>query len=182
MARTEAENSLRTSQQYTPQYLQLGERAEHYAGERFWEYYAVFGVHRDSDTIARSNFAVILRELGIANPADAPNYDADEPAPVIVTRASHWAVGWIDTIRVHQDAGEVVRTADALRVKLEDYPILDEDHYSVLEWEETAEYWANCSVRERVDYLQRAGQCIFAARRAELPQDDNGRLFELLTR
>jgi len=43
------------------------------------------------------------------------------------------------------------------------------------------ECWERMSVADRVHELQRAGLCIFAARRDELPQDDTGSLRDSLT-
>ncbi len=62
-----------------------------------------------------------------------------------------------------------------------DYPVVDEDDWSMLEYDEACEYWERMSVRERADYCERAGISIFAARRHYLPQDDRGALYELLT-
>ena len=145
------------------------------------EYFVAYGQHRDSDSVTRSNFRSILSQLG------------GESETVLVLRDSHWAVGWVEAIYVHESNTVRCEIADKIREALEDYPLVDESDHSELEWNEAADYWASCSVRERVDWITRANTYneytrvshpipVFAARRAELPDDDNGRLFELLTR
>lgn len=134
------------------------------------EYFVVLGQHRESNTIDRSNFQCALDALG------------GESDTVFVLRDSHFLVGWVETIYIHPSDTVACDTADRLLARLENYPILDEMHHSDLEWTETSEYWQRMSVRERMEWLQRADLCIFAARRSELPDDPNGRLFELLTR
>ena len=54
--------------------------------------------------------------------------------------------------------------------------LLDEMDWSEREWNAACGVWEQASVRDRMDYCKRAGVSIFAARRAELPQDDNGSL------
>lgn len=175
-----------------PQHLHPYERPQHYAGATFEDTYTVYAVHRDSDSITRSNWRVLLRTCGFSaeRKADgeirtnAPNAEDDGTLsdPIVVTRARHWAVGWIDTLRVRFDADPtLIARLDRLIGKLEDYPILDEDDHSELEWSEACAYWEQMSVRDRVEYLQDARLSIFAARRAELPDDPHGRLFERLT-
>jgi hypothetical protein len=67
-------------------------------------------------------------------------------------------------------------------VVIEDYPALDDDAWSNLEYEEACETWASWSVRERASEIKRLdpGCSIFAARREELPQDDSGILYDML--
>ena len=54
--------------------------------------------------------------------------------------------------------------------KLDDYPVLDEDHYSELEWYEAQEYWDQSSLRDRIEMCVSAGLSGFAARR-EMPYE-----------
>lgn len=126
--------------------------------------------NRDSGTLEQSNWDVFLREMG------------GESDTVQVHRFGHWACGWFEVIVIDPADTAAVLSALQMQTALEDYPILDDDHFSEAELNAAIEYWQRMSVSERVSYLQRADQCIFAARRAELPDDDNGRLLELLTR
>lgn len=141
---------------------------------------------RDSDTLERSNWECIGRDMG-AQAWDAPIYsdefnEAWRTRPnVYHWRAGHWACGWMEYMMVRSDAPDnVLRDAGETVSALADYPIYSEDHFSELEWTEACELWERSSVAGRVDYLQRAGLCIFAARRDEMPQDDRGALLELL--
>lgn len=133
--------------------------------------------HRDSDALTRSNYRVAVRRLlkaaGLEQfPSDA---DEDESVPVYDWRASHWAVGWVEYLMVRPDAPEAVRAeAQAIADALADYPVLDEDDWSELEYAEAAAYWASCSVRHRAELIRESGSTasLFAARRAELPEGD----------
>ena len=157
-----------TTKEY--EHISRYEVPSHYFGKHWHEYFTVYGIHRDSDALARSNFTCILRELG------------GESDTVIVTRASHWAVGWIDTIRVHQDDTARLQLADNIMGELEDYPVVDEDHFSELEYTEACDYWERSSVADRVEAIQssRSDVSVFAARRPDLPSDDNGALMDYL--
>lgn len=129
-------------------------------GASWPEYYVFLGRTRDSDALSRSNFQSALRLLGGEN----------DPG-VLVVRESHWAVGWVEWIAIHESWDETLEKANTIADKLEDYPVVDENDWSEMEFEEACESWEGMSVRERVEMLQEYGLCIFAARRAELPQD-----------
>jgi hypothetical protein len=91
------------------------------------EYFVGVGQHRDSDCLARSNFRSMLRLLG------------GESDTVLVLRDSHWAVGWVETIYIHESNAAALQTADEILTALEDYPVVDESDYSELEWETAGE-------------------------------------------
>jgi hypothetical protein len=144
-------------------------RPAHYIGAEWHEHYSAgVGQSLDSDCLERSNFAVMLAELG------------GESDTVIVVRESHWAVGWVEWIAIHETDTAALAIADAACGRLEDYPILDEDDWSGREWNAACETWERASLRDRIEYCGRAGISIFAARRDEVPQDDQGHLQELL--
>ena len=123
---------------------------------------------RDSDCLEQSNFAVMLAALG------------GETEKVVVVRESHWAVGWVEWIAIHEADTAALKIADGQCERLTNYPILDEDDFGEREFEAQCETWANAGLQGRMEYCRRAGISIFAARREELPEDDNGRLGELL--
>lgn len=133
---------------------------------------------RDSEVLERSNFRSFLRAMG------------GESDTVQVHRFGHWGPGWFEIILIDPRDEKAVATAQEIEDGLADYPIVDESDYSDLEFEETCDYWAHMSVRERVDYITRANDRasaewqipVFAARRDELPEDPAGRLWEELTR
>ena len=93
-----------------------------YWGEhRGW--YSVFGRGRDTSAEGRSNFAVLLARLG------------GEGATVAVDRLSHWAVGWVEVLLVKPTDHKALRIAIKAARELDNYPILDEEHYSALRYE-----------------------------------------------
>lgn len=139
-----------------------------YAGAEWPEYFVFLSQHRDSDSVTRSNFIRGLELLG------------GESETVQIVRENHWAVGWIEWIAIHESDASSLTQADELACAIEDYPIIDEDHHSELEWNEAADYWARLRVRDRAEYCERAGLSIFSARRDYLPSDDTGSLLELL--
>ena len=108
----------------------------------------------------------------------------DERGWVHDFRAGHWAVGWVEQIIVRRDAPDsvIIMLAD-IDAALEGYPVYDESHFRELEWTEATDYWSSLSVRDRAEYIRDTGcgASIFAARRGDMPQDDDGSLFEALT-
>ena len=150
--------------------------------------YVIATTNRDADALTRSNWECIGRDMGAVDwgPSERTrNYPAGkdwEARPAVYTwRAGHWAVGWVEYMMIRADASEDVLTAAGETVcALADYPIYNEDHFTDLEFNEACEFWERSSVADRVDYLQRAGLCIFAARRDTLPDDPAGSLAELL--
>lgn len=99
---------------------------ENYSGET-WEGWAVapVGRSRDSDTVEKSNFRVALQRLTHGN---------DDGETVVVVRESHWAVGWIEWIAIDPRDRDAMMEAETIATELEDYPVLDEDDVSELEW------------------------------------------------
>ncbi|MDE2022560.1 MAG: hypothetical protein KGI71_06655 [Patescibacteria group bacterium] len=144
--------------------------------------YLIVSQHRDSDALTRSNYRSVMRIL------EGESYDsghsgelaADRP-PVYDWRARHWAVGWIEYIMVRADAPETTLIAAAeILAALADYPVVDESDYSELEFSEACDTWEHATIADRVEWCRECGISIFAARRSELPQDDNGALYETL--
>ena len=128
---------------YTPTILKKWTRPDSYAGQSWPEYYSAAGRSRDSDTLEESNFQSILRRLG------------GESETVLVVRESHWAVGWVEWVAIHETDSAALRTADECRESIEDYPILDESDYSEREWNECAEFWEKSLTRAgRVDHFR----------------------------
>lgn len=125
------------------------------------------GRNRDSDALSESNFSAALESLG------------GESETVEVHRFGHWACGWFEIIIVdpNSPAAEIAQDIDN---SLADYPILDESDYSEREWERAGSYWEQCSISERVEWCQRYGASIFAARRDYIPEDDSGELMRAL--
>jgi hypothetical protein len=154
---------------YEPRNLKRWTLPDSYFGEIWPNYYSSgFGQSRDSDDLEQSNFATALKALG------------GESETVQVVRESHWAVGWVEWIAIHQDDDKALEIADELRDRYENYPVLDDDDWSAREWETVCSAWERSDLRERIYVCNRFGVSIFAARRDELPPDDNGAIYEYL--
>lgn len=160
---------------YEPEHMERWTRPDSwfsFSSEPNWRYsnacFVFLGQNRDSDSLTRSNFQCALRELG------------GESETVSIVRESHWACGWIEWIAIHESDEKALRCADEIVAALSDYPILDESHFSELEYGEACEYWESCSIRHRAELCKESGISIFAARLDELPSDDSGTLMELL--
>ena len=138
---------------YQPKHLTRWTLPDSYAGPEWPEWFSIYGQHSDSDSLTRSNFACILKELG------------GESETVRVIRERHWAVGWIEWIGVHERDSKALEIADGISKDLEGYPVVNEDHWSQLESDEAFDYWQRMSVRERVEWCRDADVSIFAARR-----------------
>lgn len=82
--------------------------------------------HRESDTLARSNFDSFLKLLG------------GEGETVAIERASCSLVGWREYIIVNPADSAKVEIVRKTLENLEGYPVVNEDHWSELE---QSEYW-----------------------------------------
>jgi hypothetical protein len=114
---------------------------KHYFGATWEGYYSAgVGRSRDSDALEESNFQAMLSLLG------------GESDTVIVVSESHWAVGWVEWIAVHESDTAALQAADEAMGRLADYPVLDEDAFSDLEWNRAADYWDSMTPRDKVQY------------------------------
>lgn len=138
---------------YAPNHLKRWTLPDSYWGASWPDYYVGLSRHRESDSLTRSNFECYLKAIG------GENGDT-----VRVIRESHWAVGWIEWIAIHESNTEALTIADEIEGKLEGYPVVNEDHWSDLEWNEVHDYWESMTLRERVEWCRDAGESIFAAR------------------
>lgn len=110
-----------------------------YIGEDYSNFYVVLSKHRDSNLIEDSNFESVRRDIEHVYP------DSTE-----VIHLSHWAVGWVELLLIHESNTEALEQADHIVYKLESiYPIYDEDHWSTLVYESAEEIWLNSPEWER---------------------------------
>lgn len=150
-----------TTTLYEPEHLSRWTRPDCYVGAEWCDYYGSgVGRHRASDALERANFLAMLNALGFDDDEsphdDCPRVgDNDEPTRVIV-RESHWAVGWVEWIAIHETDTDGLRIADDCARRLKDYPILDEELWSDLENEDCNSVWTECyDRRERAAYLRK---------------------------
>lgn len=153
---------------FEPKHLKFWTMPKSYAGAVWPGYYVFLCRNRDSGALTRSNFDCALAAIG------------GESETVEIVRESHWACGWIEWIAIHQDDETALKAADDIMARLADYPVVNEDDWSRLEFEEACAFWESLSVRGRAEYCKRADISIFAARHDYLPEDPNGYLLELL--
>lgn len=99
---------------YVPTHLKRWTRPNSYFGAEWPNYYSSgFGQSRNSDSLERSNFRCALAALG------------GESETVLVIRESHWAVGWVEWIAIHESEEPALRKADDLREHYDSYPVVD---------------------------------------------------------
>jgi hypothetical protein len=129
---------------FEPKHIKLWTMPAHYAGEVWPAHYSSgVGQSRDSDALERSNFACMLKAIG------------GESETVTVVREGHWLVGWVEWIAIDQDDETALQIADDIMGALEDYPVINEDHWSEVEHDDANETWANCySPQERIAYIR----------------------------
>ena len=167
------------------QYLQQWEHPSDYGGFSPDGDYVIAGQSRDSDALERSNYQRIFEdlqnksiELNCVYGIDGTGEESDM---VYDFRAGHWAVGWVETILICQDAPQaLIDYADAIAAALADYPVYDESHWCELEFTEASNYWESLSVSERVGIIQdNASDCSIIAARYDYTPDDCG-IYEYL--
>ena len=137
-----------------------------YMGEtNFQNFYGLITQNRDSGTVTRSNFISALELLG------------GESDTVQVHRFGHWACGWWEIIAVKKDTKQF-KIAEKIEKDLMNYPVVNEEHLSELEWNEAHDYWVSLSMQEKNELCKEHKISIFSARYDYLPINDNGSLFE----
>ena len=110
-------------------FMQKWSRTENYIGESYNDYYVLLSHHRDSGLVGESNFQSALKAL---------NGESDT---VKVIRSSHWAVGWIEMILIHESDKESIDKGNEIEKALDNYPILDEDSFSEMLTEKEIEMY-----------------------------------------
>jgi len=144
---------------FTPQHLELWKTPSDYLGVNPTDYYVVSATHRDADSLQRENWYSIAAALcdyrGIDckdhdNPSDllptVPDDNSDDRIMICISRASHWAVGWVETMLVHKSADKALMLCDSIHASLADYPIVDDDRLSEIESNDEQETWDNCQI------------------------------------
>lgn len=140
---------------HQPENLRRWTLPQCYSGAQWEGYYAApVGQSRESDALERSNWRQQWKALQ-PFAADFVDADGDGVSPCIV-RESHWAVGWVEWVAIHETNEAALRAADELAGRLENYPILSEDDFSAEEQEEAETVWRDCySAKERIAWIRR---------------------------
>ena len=145
---------------HIPENLKRWTRPSCYMGAEWPDYFSSgVGQSRDSDALERSNFDAMLKALG-GEQSDKEREDPEDEGAALslvrVIRESHWAVGWVEWIAIHESATDALQIADKLKGKLEDYPVIDEELFSEYETTEANEVWKSCyRVKERCEYIRK---------------------------
>lgn len=107
---------------------------------------------RDSDALDRSNFAVMSERL---RQADTCASESEDYSDHEVHRFGHWGPGWFEIVLVRP--GSVCHVAALeMAAALADSPVLCEEHFGELEYEEACEVWrTSYDTAERIAYIRR---------------------------
>ena len=123
--------------------MEKWKRPDSYFGPEFPEYFVFLAKHRDSEALPVSNFRSALKALG------------GESKTVLVERAHHWAVGWIECILIHESDTKAIQIATEIENALTDYPVVNDEDFTQLEDEWALETWRNdYNHTERVEYIK----------------------------
>ena len=112
----------------------FGSPYSYYNGEH-GDWIMLYTTTRDSSLLDMSNLEYIKKEFGY------PNKD------ICIERASCSLVGYRDYFIVNPENTEFVKKAENILKRLEDYPVLSDDLYSNMEFEEYLE-WLDIAERE----------------------------------
>lgn len=101
-----------------------------YMGHDWSGWFCGPAVNRDSDTLDRSNWEVSKDLL------------PEVEGLVEIRSVNHWACGWFEQIMVKAapENIEAIKTLYDIKCALEQYPVLDESHFSELEHSEYSDY------------------------------------------
>lgn len=167
---------------YEPEYLNRWIRPDHYMGDTWDNYFSSgCGRSRDSDPLERANFRAMLNALGFDESENTPvngPFDKNYNVTRMIIRETHWAVGWVEWIAIHESDTAGLEIADRIAEELQDYPIIDESLHSEIEEEDCFEVWDNCfNKKERIEYL-RDNAYIIKGHFRELSKAVNGDWYE----
>lgn len=115
---------------------ETGWNLDEYATDHGWSGVGIgpVGTHRDSDPLAKANWQATVEILNRKFGHAATN--ADGPSPWDSTTFGHWGVGWIEELTHDTGNADVTAEVQAIRDALDNYPVLDDEMYARLEWED----------------------------------------------
>jgi len=82
------------------------------------------GQNRDSDALERSNYTCAVESLEAVDPENLDHK---------VHSFGHWACGWLEVVIVRPETA-AHKVAEEIEACLASYPVLDDSHFSELEW------------------------------------------------
>jgi len=89
---------------YDPEHLKRWTLPDNYFGAEWPDYFSSgVGQSRDSDALERSNFISMLDALG------------GETETVVVVRETHYLVGWVEWIAIHESDDKALKIADDIQ-------------------------------------------------------------------
>jgi hypothetical protein len=103
--------------------MELWNATPNYMGKLPTDYYVLISQNRDSGILDKANFIAAKKALDY------------QGADYTVLSFNHWAVGWVEGIFIHQSEIESVEIANNIEDSLNDYPVLDDELYSSMEWD-----------------------------------------------
>ena len=122
----------------------------HYHGDRKG-WLVVLSQHYDADALTRSNFRIASRSLGIDialglfDPYSGPNGMNDDDTAAIESYGGAWGRGqWL----LVKPGSKAETAAEKILERIDQYPSLDEEDYSELEYKEGLEFVSD-AVKER---------------------------------
>ena len=121
-----------------------GWNLDNWARENGWQGVGLLPVSltRDSDYLVKANWDAAFQELEAQFGKDC----------LAVAGFTHWACGWVDVGTFDTGKAGLLEAVEAMRKRLDDYPILNEDLTSMYEWDE---YHPS----DGVCYSENAGDC-----------------------
>ena len=131
------------------------------------------GTNRDADALTRANWESAVEMLGAVDPEGE---DHEEHS------FGHWGPGWFALILV-RPGSKAAGVAEEIERAIENYPVLDDEKLSAIEWDDAERHWRALPIKDRIHEIGLHNQMpcrycgwgtddavsIFAARREEPP-------------
>lgn len=127
---------------------------DYYAAAKDWAGVGIaISQTRDSDTVEKSNWIVTVEDFIERFGAKGDGYifgkgEHYAGGDIAVASLNHWAVGWVEFLVFNTEREDIALAVADIHVRLERYPVLDDEHHSKLEWEknhpDTGYYAGKC--------------------------------------
>lgn len=124
-----------------------------YWGERS-DWFIAYSTTRDADCLGRSNWIQFIKALGGVGTEGAKGTQDILDGRLAIEEAKHWACGWVQYLIIAPDAQDLIAKAIELTDKLEDYPVLNEEHWSELESDDYCRMFTEHAQSEFRRYLK----------------------------